>query len=142
MASEAGDAGGKPLWRRILDFPLVAMIFALMVLYAGVQISLAISQAMPPLSGFDPRMQFDMICGPVFVILYLLIIRHLGDPKRNDLRLRGALRPLGLGLLAGVVIFSVVVAIAAVLGLYRIIGEGDATGLPEALIASAIFPAV
>ena len=142
MASEAIVPADKPLWRRIVDFPLVAMLIALALLYAAIRASAAMSQQIPSIPGFDPLMQFDLICGLMFVLLYLLVIRYLGDPKRDDLRLPGSLRPLGLGLLGGFVVFSVIVAAAAVFGVYRITGEGDATGLPQALIASAIFPAI
>jgi membrane protease YdiL (CAAX protease family) len=142
MASEVTGPGDKPLWRKIVDFPLVAMLIALFLLYAGVRVSAAIAQDLPLIAGFDPLMQFDAVCGLMFVILHRLLIRHLGDPKRDDLRLPGSLRPLGLGLLGGFVVFSLVVVVGSLLGVYRIVGEGDATGLPHALIASAIFPAI
>src|SRR5205085_6086049 len=60
----------------------------------------------------------------------------------NDYRDPIALRNLGLGLAAGFVVFSLAVAIAALLGVYRITGPGDFSGFLPALLASAIFPAV
>jgi hypothetical protein len=39
-------------------------------------------------------------------------------------------------------VFSAAVAVAAIFGIYRIVGAGDASSLVAALIASALFPAV
>jgi membrane protease YdiL (CAAX protease family) len=76
------------------------------------------------------------------VVLYKLVIRHLGEHRRDDLRLRGALRPLAIGLGAGVALFSFIVLVAAVIGVYQLTGEGDARDLLPQLILSAIFPAI
>ena len=135
-------AGAKPLWRRIVDFPLVAMLIALAVVIVGITGSTYLSQAVPPIPGFTRNMMFAVVCAPVLIILYKLIIRHLGEHRRDDLRIEGALRPLGIGIVAGVGIFTVIVIIAAVIGVYQLTGEGDAKDLLPQLILSAIFPAI
>jgi membrane protease YdiL (CAAX protease family) len=96
----------------------------------------------PPVPLLTPMMRFDVACSVILVVLYKLTIRHLGAEKRDDLRLAGAGKPLALGLLAGLLLFSLIVAIAAALGVYRIIGEGNSKELLAALITSAIFPAI
>jgi membrane protease YdiL (CAAX protease family) len=96
----------------------------------------------PPIRGVPRSIIFDIVTAIILVALYKLVIRHLGEPKRDDLRLSGSAKPLALGVLGGLILFSAVVAVAAILGVYRITGEGDARDLIPALILSAIFPAI
>ena len=135
-------AGDRPLWRRIVDFPLVAMLIGIGVVFIGIFISGFVAKLLPAIPGVTPHIKFDFICAPVLVILYKLVIRHLGEHRRDDLRLDGALRPLGIGLGTGLIGFALIVAIAAVLGVYRIVGEGDVTDFLPALLLTAIFPAI
>src|SRR5947209_16687914 len=140
---EAGAADEKPLWRRIVDFPLVAMLIGIAVIVFGIFVAGAIAgHVLPDLPGFTTNMKFDLVCAPLLIILYKLIIRHLGEHKRDDLRLGGSLRPLGAGLGLGLALFAAVVAVAAVVGAYRVTGEGELSGLPGALLGPAIFAAI
>jgi membrane protease YdiL (CAAX protease family) len=137
------DPATRPQWRNIVDFPLVAMLIALLIYFAGVIVAVVVNQfVVPPVPLFDKMMRFDVIAAVILVVLYKLTIRHLGAEKRDDLRLAGAGKPLALGLLAGLLLFSLIVAIAAALGVYRITGEGNSKELLAALITSAIFPAI
>jgi len=74
--------------------------------------------------------------------IYVWLIAKLGDPKRNDLRDPKWVRHLLLGLIGGTIIFSIAVAIAGALGIYRIVGVGSLNGLLGALIAPTIGAAV
>jgi len=139
----AVPADERPMWRRIVDFPLVAMLIALLVAAAGITVGILINQyVIPPIRAVPRSIVFDVVTAIILVALYKLVIRHLGERKRDDLRLSGSARPLALGVVGGLVLFSAVVAVAAALGVYRITGEGDATDLVPALILSAIFPAI
>ena len=136
-------ATGKSLWRRIVDFPLVAMVIALVIVILCFTIGMMIAQFLiPPIPGFTLPMKFDLVSIPILLLAYYFIIRHLGDPKRDDFRDADWLRRLGIGIGAGFLVFSAAVGIAALLGVYRITGAGDLSGLLPALIASAIFPAI
>src|SRR3954452_21846659 len=133
----------QPLWRRIADFPLVTLLIAVLVAAAGLVAAVLVNRYLIPHNAFVSRvMSFDIVAAVILVLLYKLVIRHLGAIKRDDLRLPGSGRELGMGLLAGLAVFSVAVAIAAVVGVYRIVGEGDTTNLLPALITTAIFPAI
>jgi membrane protease YdiL (CAAX protease family) len=133
----------KPLWRRIVDFPLVAMVIAvaLYILCLGIAGAIA-TLLLPPIPGFTTEMQIAIVAIPALLLLYELVIRRLGERPRDDFRDPHALRRLGVGLGAGLLVFSVAVLIAAAMGVYRVSGEGDSSGLLAALIASALFPAV
>jgi len=143
MNQRRAVSGGKPLWRKIVDFPLVAMLIALAVAIACFTIALLLGKHIaPPIPGLAKGLEFDLIAIPLLILAYELIIRRLGERPRDDYRDPKALRNLGLGLGAGFMIFSLTVAVAALIGVYRITGEGDASDLLPALIGSAIFAAV
>jgi membrane protease YdiL (CAAX protease family) len=141
--TDVAEVPRKPLWRRIADFPLVAMVIALIVVIlcftAGV---LAGKYVVPPIPGFTPNMMFDLISIALLILAYWLVIRRLGRRPRNDYRDPWALRRLGLGIGAAFLLFSLAVGIAALLGVYRIIGKGDFSDFLPALLATAIFPAI
>jgi len=142
-AVETVGAGKRPLWRRIVNFPLVAMVIAMIVVILCFTAAVLLGKyVVPPIPGFTTTMKFDLIAIPLLLIAYALVIRRLGEHPRNDYRDPAALRRLGLGLFAGFAVFSVAVAIAAALGVYRITGAGDASDFFPALLAAAIFPAI
>jgi len=133
----------KPLWRRIVDFPLVAMLIGIAVWFLGLMIAGAIAKlAIPPIPGLSKDTIFFLIGTPILILLYVFVIAKLGDPKRNDFHDPKALRHLLWGLVGGTVIFSAAVAIAGAIGIYHIVGIGSLNGLLAALISPALFPAV
>jgi len=133
----------RSLGRRIFEFPLVAMLIAVALFILVIAIAGAVTKlALPAIPGLSFEIEFDLVAAPALVLLYWLVISRLGAHKRNDYRDPHALRNLGLGLAGGLILFSVAVAVAAALGVYRITGEGDASGLLAAIIGSALFPAI
>jgi membrane protease YdiL (CAAX protease family) len=143
MGQVSTVSGEKPLWRKIVDFPLVAMVIALAIVIVCLTVAaLLMRSVVPAVAGLAPSLEFDLLAIPLLIIAYELVIRHLGEHRRDDYRDPKALKNLGVGLTAGFLIFSVAVAVAALLGVYRVTGEGDASGLVPALIGPAIFAAV
>lgn len=140
LASMSKD---RPVWQKILDHPLVSLLAGVVLFLLAIAIAAYIAgHLLPPIAGFTPNMTFDLVCAVLLVLLYKLVIRHLGEHPRDDLRARGALRPLSIGLAAGAAIFSLIVGIAALLGVYHLRGPGDFSDLLPQLILSAIFPAI
>ena len=137
------DAEPRSLWRQIVEFPLIAMLIAIGFLIVGITAAYLIaSLALPPIRGFGIELKFDLVAVPIILLIYKLVIVRLGEHPRDDLRMAGSLRPLGWGLLWGFLVFSLIVAVAAALGVYTITGRGNLSGLAAALIGSAIFPAI
>jgi membrane protease YdiL (CAAX protease family) len=138
-----GEAERPSLWRRIVDFPLVAMLIGIVVYFFGVILAGIVAQFLVPLiPGFSREMKFYPLAVLFIVPLYIFVIARLGDPKRNDFDDPKWVRHLVLGLVGGTVIFSVAVAIAGALGIYRIIGVGSLNGLLAALIVPTVGAAV
>jgi membrane protease YdiL (CAAX protease family) len=139
----AAAPGKRRLWRRIVDYPLVAMLIALAIVILSFAAGLLIADhLLPPIPGLTRDMRFDLVAVPIVILAYELAIRRLGEHPRDDYRDPRWLRRLLIGLGAGLGVFSLAVAVAAVLGVYRIVGPGDLTGLVPALVGPALFAAV
>jgi hypothetical protein len=134
-------AGERPLWRRIVDFPLVAMVIAVLLYVLATAIAVFLFKLVPPMGKDATTAIHSLIALVLMLATYKLAIIRLGEPPRDDLPGRGALRNLGLGLAAGLVIFSAIVGLAAAAGVYRIFDCCSTRELAMDLITIAIMPA-
>lgn len=140
MDEQPVTEAGKPLWRRIVDFPLVAMVVATALFMAAAEVALVVGRLLPRLTpGWNATAHALVAVGFAFAIYKLAIVR-LGERPRDELPAESALRDLGLGIAAGLALFSLVVGVAAVLGVYRITGPGDSSHLVLALVGTALLP--
>ncbi len=140
MATINAEAVTKPLWKRIIDFPLVAMLIALAAFVGTIALASVIGKVLPPM---DPLLATAMratIALLLTLATYKLIIRRLGEEPRDDLPLAGSARGLSVGLGFGFVLFSSIVGIAALLDVYNIVGPGGTDQIIPSLIATAIMP--
>ena len=133
----------KPTWRKVVDYPLMAMVIAtaLYILTISVLGGVALV-AIPSMPGVSNEMKVYALSIPALIALYWFVIAKLGDPKQNDFKDPKWARHLLLGLVGGTVIFSVAVAIAGALGIYKIAGLGTFNGLLAAIIVPTIGAAV
>jgi membrane protease YdiL (CAAX protease family) len=76
------------------------------------------------------------------LLTYKLLIVRLGDEPRDDLRASGAIRQLAIGLLFGLILFSTIVGIAALIDVYNIVGPGGTSELLVTLVTAAIVPGI
>lgn len=133
-----------PLWRRIVDFPLVAMIIALATLAVTIWLGGELFRALPKLG--IPTATRQMIAGVtvvgVVIAVYKLAICKLGETPRDDLRGDHAVRDLALGLGGGALLFSLVVLVAALVGVYDIVGAGSTRSILYALVTIGMIPGV
>jgi len=141
MAEVESTDGERPLWRRIVDFPLVAMLIAggLFMLAAG--IGEAVGSAVPVRSALLHLLARNAIILTVVLLTYKLAITRLGEHPRDDLSGRRALPDLAIGLVMGFLIMALSVGAAAIADVYSIIGQGDSRQLVHELVTSAIMPA-
>lgn len=135
------SAERPPLWKRIADFPLVTLILAVLIFMATTFVSLVLSKPISDPSG-NQQIIFKLIASVLLIIVTKLVLARLGEHPRDDLRLNGAFRNLALGVGVGAGIMGLVVAIAAALGLYSIIGPGDTVNLFPEIVALGLFPAI
>ena len=144
MTVETNVVGLRPLWRRIADFPLVAMVIALAILAGTIWLAGMGFRLLPKMGVPDATRQ--MIAGltvvGLVIAVYKLAICKLGETPRDDLRGEHALRNLGLGLGGGALLFSLVTAVAALVGVYDIVGWGSTRSILYALVMIGIIPGV
>lgn len=139
MASIAIDA--RPTWRKVIDFPLVALILATVVFMATLAASALIAKPIPDPTG-PQQIVLKLIGCVLLIVAYKVVIARMGEIKRDDLRVPGAVRNLGIGLGVGAGIMFAVAIIAAVLQVYSIAGPGDTINLFPEIIALGVFPAI
>lgn len=133
----------RPLWRRIADFPLVAMLAAVaLFILAYASAIIAAKHVLPSSSTLAGLAIQAAVTIALVVAVYKVAIARFGESPRDDLRGKGALRDLGLGLMIGLILFCAVIGVAALLDVYNIVGPGGADQMVFLLISSAIVPAV
>lgn len=136
----SGAVAEKPRWRRIVDFPLVTMLIAIAAFVLANGAALLLTKALPPM---DPlarlAIQAVLHIGLVFAA-YKLLIRHLGERRHDDLPAEGSVKGLGIGVVIGAALITLMVGLAALLDVYNIVGEGHTATLLTSLIAIAILP--
>lgn len=138
--TEGAAVEDKPLWRKIVDFPLVAMVTAILLMVFALRLGSALAQLVPPLGREGTAtVQAIIVIGLVFAT-YKLVIARLGERQHDDLPARGALANLGRGLLAGFVLFSAIVGVAALVDAYNILGCCSTRQLAMVLVTVAILP--
>ena len=144
MTNAIASQARRPLWRRIVDFPLVAMVIAVALLAATIWLVGTAFQQVPHWG--IPKASREMVAGLVLVGLaiavYKLAICKLGEQPRDDLRREHAVRDLALGLGGGALLFSLVTLVAAMVGVYDIVGLGSARSILFVLVMFGIIPGV
>jgi membrane protease YdiL (CAAX protease family) len=142
MATET-DSGGtaKPLWRQILDFPLVAMLIAVALFIGANALGIISGKPFEGMGQPERAIVRGVIAIALVLAAYKLVIVRLGEHPRDDLPARGALKNLGLGVLLGGLLFSLVVGVAAAFDVYNIVGYGGTGELVYDLVGIAIMPA-
>ena len=137
----SGVAAERPLWRRIVDFPLVAMVIAVAIYLLASALGVVLGKLVPLSLG---KTAVTVIHAAIMLIVvlaaYKLIIVRLGEHPKDDLPGRPALRYTSIGVAIGFAIMALAVGVAAALGVYRIVGPGDASRLVLELVTVAIMP--
>lgn len=128
-----------PLWKRIWNFPLVAMAAALAlcgIVITALSIGAGVLSAAAGIDVPEPAQVMAVVAA--LIILQKTVLRHLGERKHDDLPFAKAPRDLLTGALGASVLFSVIVGVAALLGAYRIVGWGGLSNWVFLLFAAGI----
>src|SRR5260221_5833718 len=136
------DQAELPRWLRAADFPLVALVLAVLLYAMATRLGHAVTGLVPPLGQPADAAVHMLVMLAVVLPTYKLAISRLGERPRDDLPMARALPELGRGLAAGATLFCVVAAIAAAAGVYRITGRGDPADIILPLISTAMMPAI
>ena len=119
------------------------MLIAIAVVIGTVAVAYNLVAALLPNFSPDTKVLIvDVAAAGGLILAYKLVIAKLGDDKRDELPLDIAARETAIGLGYGFALFTLIVAVAAMLGVYRVEGFGGTGGVLPALIANALFPAV
>lgn len=132
----------RPTWRRIVDFPLVALIIAVVLfLVANAAALFVIKNLLPPMDRNLGSLVKATINIGFALALYKFAIVRLGEHQHDDLPLAGAPKGFTVGFLIGFGIFAAVVGIAALLDVYNVAGPGNTRDLVVAFIGLGLVPA-
>lgn len=130
----------KPLWRRVAEFPLVALVLALIALTAMLAAPLALLSAAPldrlPKDAEDSLVA--LVSALAAVIALKLVIARLGERPRDDLPFDARAHYGWRGALLAVLLMSAIVGVVAMLGGYRIAGWGGSTSWPMLLFGAGL----
>jgi membrane protease YdiL (CAAX protease family) len=133
-------ASPSPLWRRVLAFPLVALVLAL-VAVVGPLAALAFSLDSLPLDTLpqDAAMSLVLLVATlVAVVMYKLVVTRLGEQPRDDLPFDPRAHDAWRGAIVAAVLMSAIVGVVAMFGGYRIIGWGGSTSWPMLLFGAGL----
>ena len=128
-----------PLWRRIIDFPLVALLLSVLALAAAAALWALLTKYVLPHDASTFGKSWRSIVSLALVVLtFRFTNARLGAVRRNDLPGAGAFRLVLLGIVVGTLLYSAVVGEAAIARVYWIVGAGDGRDFWEALIGTAL----
>ena len=131
----------RPLIRRVVDFPLVAMIIAIALFIAASAAATLLGKLLPSMAANATAATKGAIAIALMLAVYKLVIVRLGERPRDDLPIAAAPRGLALGVLTGFLLFCALVGIAALFDVYNIVGPGDTRELVKDLIGMTILAA-
>lgn len=126
------------LGARVAAHPMFRLLVAFVFVVGGMLLSSGLGRTIGPHHGGWQSLAVGVGVAAIFVTLYALFCRAIERRPAIELALPGAAAELGAGLVAGLVLFSAVVAVIAVLGGYRVVGtHGWAVLVPVLGIAIA-----
>ncbi len=120
---------GKSLVWRIIHFPPMTLVVALGVMAGASVIATGLAAAVGARSNGQWAIIGGSIVAAVFMLAYIGFGRLVEHRKLSDVSLKGALVELLAGLAIGALLFSLVVAVIALLGGYQVVGTRPASVL-------------
>ena len=141
--SDVQASADTPLWRKVWEFPLVAMVVGIIAMIVAISAVGALTELLPADLGRDTRTLIQGIGATIVIVaVYKFVIPRLGATRRDDLPLQGAVGDTALGLFVGFAVFSAIVGVAAALGIYRATAYGPSEDLVPLLIQAGLVASV
>jgi membrane protease YdiL (CAAX protease family) len=145
QAAQPATAKPKSRWKRALQFPLVALILALLVMavaqFLGVGISYLAGTRRPALADVTDLV-FALAETVLIVLAYKLLVVRMGEQPRDDLPFDGRARDAASGFVQGALVFSAIVGVAALLGVYQAYGFSPAEDWLPILVTTGLMAGV
>ncbi|MFM5907918.1 MAG: lysostaphin resistance A-like protein [Novosphingobium sp.] len=140
MIDPAGPDKGQPtLWRRVWEFPLVAMLVALGILAAAIILSGTLFGQLGKTLDLNSAVVIQGVAATLMVVLAMkYLVARLGRQPHDDFPLPPALLDWARGLAIGSGLMAVAVGIAALCGVYRITGWGSSADLTIILFSAGL----
>lgn len=129
------------LWQRFVDFPLVVLAVAVGLFLLAASVGNKLGSAIHLHSAVARMLTRNAVILLILLATYKLGIARLGAKPRDDLLAKNAWPDLGIGMLAGFLLMTLSVGVAAVAHVYNFVGEGDSSQMVPALVSGAIMPA-
>ena len=120
---------GKSLVWRIIHFPPMTLVVAFGVMAGASVIATGLAAAVGARSNGQWAIIGGSIVAAVFMLAYIGFGRLVEHRQLSDVSLKGALVELLAGLAIGALLFSLVVAVIALLGGYHVVGTRPASVL-------------
>ena len=130
---------GSRVWR-VVQFPLTLIVIGLLLWIAAEVIGYSIAFYVfgVPLTGMATSLIASVMVAGLVMGTYWLFVRWVERRRVSELSAAGWWRELGAGLLLGLVVFSLVVAVIAAFGGYRIVGTRGLGVLPPVLALAIV----
>jgi uncharacterized protein len=145
--AEAAPAAARPRsrFKRVLQFPLVALILAFLLMVAIQALGAGVSYVAgnrPPALATPTDLLFALAATVLTVLAYKLIVVRMGEQPRDDLPFDRRAGNAASGFVQGALVFSAIVGVAALLGAYQVIGLSPAEDWLPILIATGLMAGV
>ena len=143
MTDDIGAAADRPLWKKLWEFPLLAMIVALALLIGTLGLTSVAFRNLPSFGNDDADLAFRTLLGVAAVVaMYKLAVPRLGRQRKDDLPLSGSVTDTLFGIGIGAALFTLMVGIAAVFGAYRVLGWGGTEDMLEIFLLTGLVAGV
>ena len=130
----------RPLWRRVLDFPLVALAVGLVAVFAPIVLLAHLVGRLPLDAAPNALVASATLVAStlIAVLMHKLVVTRLGLPARDDLPFDSRAADFVRGSLIAALLMSLIVLLVAMLGGYSITGWGGSTSLAMILLGAGL----
>jgi membrane protease YdiL (CAAX protease family) len=136
----------KSRFQRVLQFPLVALALAfLLVVFAqvlGAGVSYLAGNRPGGVLATPADVVFALASTILVVLAYKLIVVRMGEQPRDDLPFDSRARDVASGFAQGALVFSAIVGVAALIGTYQVLGLSAAQDWLPLLVGTGLMAGV